>query len=230
MSYANISSALTAAQKNDIKARLDDTKLILSFLVNLTPQERHKILKMGDKSVAFVMGVLAALRANPSVVPPAFIVAEFEKDEQLYNDLLFILNLLRPLLEGIEDTMLAIGNELMKQAISGYKLIAEAAKTNSALSSTAKELGKRYERAARPQPSVFSMQPGETMTLHGVVPKRLFKTLSDGTVILYRGASASGAGKTIGGKSKAIIPSGWTIITVVSNEAAAAVIFSVIQK
>ena len=229
--YSNISSALTPAQKADIQLKVNDIKLILVFLINLTPAERKKLLKMGDKSVSFVQDTLAALKANPSVVPSGFDLIEFEKDLTLYNDLIEILSYLHPLFEGIEDTVLALSNELMRQGIAGYKLIVEAAKTNSALDTVARDLGERFKKAGKTEPKVFTLLPQGKVTLNGIVPDRIFKTLSTATVSIYKGTVVGGnERKVVGGNSSVKLPHGWTTITVVNDDALAAGIFQVIQK
>src|SRR3954470_16457997 len=129
----NISASLTATDKNDIKAHIDGIKSICTFLKNLTPKERQKLFKMGMKSGGFVSGVLKVMKANPGAVPTAFPMSEFEKDYQLYLDLQFVLSHLGPLAEGIEDTLLLLGSELMQQGVAGYKIIKQAARTNSPL-------------------------------------------------------------------------------------------------
>jgi hypothetical protein len=230
MSYSNISSSLTAANKTDIQTKIDSVKLVLLFLINLTPAERKQFLKMGDKSVAFVQKALQAAQANPTVIPATFNVPEFQKDITLFNDLSEILNFLRPLTEGIDDTMLALGNENMRQGIAVYKLIKEASKTNSALSTTAADLGERFKIAGKEAPSVTSVAPLGNATLAGVVPQRLFKNLGNGTLDFFKGNSASGEKKTVGGKSSVKIPFGWTVITVSNPDSAQVGICSVIQK
>jgi hypothetical protein len=225
-----ITSSLTSANKNDIKAHIDGVKFICSFLINLTPRDRQKIYKMGNKSVAFVSGVLKALQANPSAVPSAFALSEFEKDYQLYLDLQFVLSHLRPLVEGIEDTLLLLGSELMKQGVSGYKIMRQAARTNSALDATSKELGARFRHATKLKPAVHSVGPSQSLTLHGIVPNRLFKTLNQSAVIVYRGENTTGPNKIVSGNSKISIPKGWNVVTVVNNDASSQAIFSLIQK
>jgi hypothetical protein len=175
--------------------------------------------------------VLAALQANPTIVPATFDVTEYSKDMTLYSDLLEILNYLRPLFEGIDDTMLALSNELMRQANSGYTLVKEAAKTNSALESTASDLGERFKQAGRQEPTVFTLAPGGNITLNGIVPARQFKNMSaSATVSVYKGPNAGGTRKVVGASSSIKIPSGWTTITVVDDDATSAAVFQVIQK
>jgi len=228
--YSNISSTLSAAQKADLQAKVNDMLLILTFLINLTPVERKKLLKMGDKSVSFVREVLIGLQANPSVVPPNYDVTEYQKDLTLYDDLMAILGYLRPLFEGIEDTILALSNELMRQGISGYNLIKEAAKTNSALDGLAQDLGERFKLAGKTQPTVFTLLPNGQITLNGIVPLRQFKTLSGATVSVYKGNTVGGDKKVVGGNSSIKLPSGWTTITVVDDDSTLPAIFQVIQK
>ena len=228
--YSNISQSLSAAQKADLQLKVKDMLAILVFLINLTPTERKNLLKMGDKSVRFVREVLIGLQANPSVIPPNYDVTEYEKDLTLYDDLMAILGYLRPLFEGIEDTILALGNELMREGISGYNLIKEAAKTTSALDGLAQDLGERFKLAGKTQPTVFTLAPHAQITLNGIVPERLFKTLSGATVSVYRGTAAAGTKKVVGGNSSVKLPSGWTTITVVNDDSALAGIFQTIQK
>src|SRR5256885_17167516 len=108
-----ISASLTQTNKDDIKINVDDIKLILSFLVNITPKERKKFYKMGQKSVGFIKDVLSVLRTHPTAVPAAFSLTDFENDFQLYLDLKGVFDLMLPLMEGIEDTLFVLKSELM---------------------------------------------------------------------------------------------------------------------
>jgi hypothetical protein len=54
MSYQNITASLSPADIQEIKAALQTIQDKLPFLVTLSPDERRKMLKMGDKSLAFV--------------------------------------------------------------------------------------------------------------------------------------------------------------------------------
>jgi hypothetical protein len=216
-----ISQALTALQKTDISTKINDIKLILVWLFNLTPEDRKKIIKMGDKSVSYVRGVLAALKANPAVVPSTFDVTEFEKDMTLYDDLLAILMLLRPLFEGLEDTLVLVGSELIQQANAGYAILKEAAKTNSALTQTVQDLGERYSKAGIIEPTAFVLAPAGNKVLNGVIPGRQFKLVSGGPVTFYRGPVAGGnESKVVGMGNPAKVPTGWTTITIVNNDSA----------
>jgi hypothetical protein len=225
-----ISASLSTADKNTIKNHIDGVKNIITFLKNLQPKERQKLFKMGMKSVGFVKAVITAMKAHPAAVPTSFSVTEFEKDYALYLDLLDVKAELQTLNEGIDDTLLLLGAEMMRQARLGYKLIRTAAKGDMALDKEAAEIGIRFKRAGRTSATVLSLQPQQSITLQGIVPKRIFKTLNKSGVTLYRGTAAVGEGKSVDGNSNFFIPSGWTTITVVNNNAVAQSIISLIKK
>lgn len=54
MPYQNISAELNDEIRQDIHSLLQQVNGKLPFLVNLTPDERSSLPKMGDKSLPFV--------------------------------------------------------------------------------------------------------------------------------------------------------------------------------
>jgi hypothetical protein len=148
-------------------------------------------------------------------------VTEFDKDIVLWDDLTAIILLLRPLFEGIEDTLVLLGSELIQQANAGYAILKEAAKTNSALSDTVSELGERYKKAGIVEPTAFVLAPSASKVLNGVVPGRLFKLVSGGPVTFYKGAVAGvNENKIVNLGNPVKISKGWTTITMVNNDSA----------
>jgi hypothetical protein len=223
-----ISQTLTALQKAAAAQAITDLNLIFTWFLNLTPEDRKKILKMGDKSESFVRGVLQALQLHPTVAG-SLDVAEFEKDLTLWDDLREFATLLTPFYEGLQDTIILLGSELMRQANAGYALIKEAAKTNQALSQIAADLGQRYQKAGPIDPSAFTLPPNGQLTLNGLVAGRQFKIVSGGPVTLYKGNVAGGLeSKTVGLNTPIKLQSGWNISTAV-NMVNTPTIFTVIQ-
>src|SRR4051812_38886679 len=104
----NISQTLTAAQKTDAATAVNDLKLIFTWFLNLNPDDRKGIVKMGEKSEAYVRDVLQTLKANPSAAGTLDLV-EFEKDLTLFDDLRAFAALLTPFYEGLNDTMMLLG-------------------------------------------------------------------------------------------------------------------------
>jgi hypothetical protein len=223
-----ISQALTPAQKAAAATAVNDLKLIFTWFMNLTPEDRKMIVKMGDKSEAFVRKVLEVLQANPAAAG-TLDLTEFAKDLTLYDDLREFAALLTPFYEGLQDTIVLLGSELVQQANIGYANIKEAAKTNAALSTDLAELAQRYERGSRAVPNVFSFAANETRTLNGIVPERQMKVLIGGPFTIYKGSSAAGESRTASTTNPLQIPSGWRTVTVV-NLAATPSVFSVIQS
>jgi hypothetical protein len=224
-----ISASLTSTDKTNIHSNIAAIKAILTFMKNLTPKDRQKLFKMGHKSEGFVQGVLTVLKNQPAAAPSSFDVNEFDKDYKLYCDLRELWMDLISLTEGLEDTLLLLGSELMGQGTMGYKYIKQAAKGTMALDSTAAGLSGRFKQGKKLRPVAYTLMANEKVTLKGVVPKRLFKVLNQTAVLLYRGEAVTGEGRAAGHDTKFIIPSGWTTITI-ENKSDSMAFFSVLQK
>lgn len=136
MSYNNISAAVTATQKTGIKSNIDTVKAALIFLVSLTPAERKRFRKMGFIRTAYVQEVLTVANANPTALSVSFNLAEFNKDYALLRDLVEIMSWLKPLYEGIDDTIFALGMESIKQSDEAYAHLKIEAIKNSNISLT----------------------------------------------------------------------------------------------
>jgi len=120
----------------------------LPFLVNLNPQERKRLRKMGAVRTAYVQDVYQAAANNSGVIPSGFNLAEFGKDVQLMKDMNDILSWLLPVYDGIENTNMAIGSELMKQSDECYGYLKVAAKksSNQSLNQTVKQISKQLKQ------------------------------------------------------------------------------------
>lgn len=100
----------------------------LSFLLNLSVDERKCLPKMGDKSVSFVRKALEHARQNPQVVPLFLNIEEFDKDVKAVDSLIKILYPLHQLLEKVEDTTTIAGSESYASALVFYNAAKSAAK------------------------------------------------------------------------------------------------------
>jgi hypothetical protein len=142
MAYSNISAVITAEDKAAVQAAIQTLKAKLPFLVNLNPQERIKLRKMGAVRTSYVQDVYQAAVNNTGVIPSDINLTEYGKDVALLKDMEDILSWLLPVTEGIEITTMAIGSELMKQsdACYGYLKVAAKKSTNQALGETVKKI------------------------------------------------------------------------------------------
>ncbi|ARV57889.1 hypothetical protein BZZ01_03890 [Nostocales cyanobacterium HT-58-2] len=151
MAYQNIAASLSPEDIQQIKAALQTIQKKLPFLITLSTEERRKLFKMGDKSLAFVNNSLTAAQSNPDILPASFNLQEFVRDYQLAATLTELLISLHQLSEQVDDTLLAVGSEAMSSSLTVYEYVKTAAKKTPGLKSLAEQLGERF-KAIRNKP------------------------------------------------------------------------------
>ena len=149
MPYQNIDAVLTDNDFQEIKNQIQAIEGKLPFLITLTVDERRKLYKMGDKSIAFVTNCLSAAQANPDILPASFALEGFEKDVQLAGQLTELQTLLQQLLEKVDDTRLAVGSEAMTGGRTFYDYVKAAVNFKPGLKSLVAQLGERFKAATR---------------------------------------------------------------------------------
>ena len=221
MANPNISAALTTAQKTTIPTNINAIIALLPFLVNLDPATRQSLRKTGTKREGYVSETYDATTANPTAFPATFSIAEWTKDETLNTDLKLILQWLSPLFEGIDDTILALGGERIKQADSAYAYLKQAAEDNASLSNVVASISRAFAGKGRTgHVPVFTVPAGGLVTLDKIVAGSLFTNLGT-TNLSISNPSGVPAALVVVGSSLAIAPV-FTPIVVVHNESAAA--------
>lgn len=151
MAYSNLSVSLTPEQKQEIIARINAVKAALPFLINLNANERKSMRKVGDKRAGYINDVRNAVKANPNAIPPSIDVTEYDKDAQLFIDLSEIFEYLKPLFEGVSDTLMASGNEAIRTTDQSYAFLKAAARGGGNLDATIKDLAKHFAKTAKPK-------------------------------------------------------------------------------
>ncbi|WP_414587469.1 hypothetical protein [Scytonema sp. PCC 10023] len=151
MAYQNITASLSPEDMQQIKAALQTIQKKLPFLITLSTEERRRLFKMGDKSLAFVNNSLTAAQSNPDILPASFDIQEFVRDYQLAATLTELLIALRQLSEQVDDTLLTVGSEAMSSSLTVYDYVKTAAKKTPGLKSVAEQLGDRF-KAIRNKP------------------------------------------------------------------------------
>ena len=152
MPYQNITGTLSEADIQEIKAALVTIEEKLPFLINLTAEERRKLYKMGDKSLAFVNNSLTAAQSNPDILPASFDIDEFVRDYQLATNLTDIFFRLQQLTEKVDDTLMAVSSEAMSSSLTVYDYVKTAAKKTPGIKIIAEQLGERF-KAIRSKPT-----------------------------------------------------------------------------
>jgi hypothetical protein len=120
-----IPTAVLAKAQKGIDEILSSLK---PYLVALTPAERHGLPKMGQKTLIFVEKSHDYAKRNPNIVPPFLDMKEFDEDFADAHGLWGLLNSVRQLEEGLDDTEMAAGSEAFKSSLAVYNCAKTAAK------------------------------------------------------------------------------------------------------
>ncbi|MEH1796316.1 hypothetical protein [Nostoc sp.] len=145
MSYQNIAAALSPQDIQEIKAALQKIQQKMPFLVTLSTEERRKLVKMGDKSLAFVNNSVTAAQSNREILPATFEVEELVRDYQLATALTEVLISMQQLAEQVDDTLMAVGSEAMTSSLTVYDYVKTASKKTPGLKIVAEQLGERFK-------------------------------------------------------------------------------------
>jgi hypothetical protein len=150
---------MAASTENIISIEIpeSDVKLVLEYLykiqevlkpylIALSPEDKRKLLKMGDKTVSFVEKTLDYVKSNPEFVPIYMDVKEFEKDTTAVKSLIAMLNPAIQIEQGLNDTEMLAGSEAYTAALIYYNSVKQAAKNNIPNASAIyDDLSKRFD-------------------------------------------------------------------------------------
>ena len=140
-----VTGTFTAAQRTAIEGAVQTILANLPFAVDLSILQRRDLLKMGDKSVAFVRKAKELAQQNPAWLPATFPRQEFIDDLTRYDDLASVEMLVTTLLEKITDTRMASSSDAMVAALMLYG-IAKAAGAGSNLDDLLQDMGSRFSK------------------------------------------------------------------------------------
>ncbi|MDR1338862.1 MAG: hypothetical protein LBK58_02225 [Prevotellaceae bacterium] len=111
--------------------KIDEAIAILHpNLYSLTPDDRQRLLKMGDKSLAFVEKTGELAETNPQFAPSYFDLSEFKTDFADAVNLRTVANRLQQFSREVDDTAMLAGSEAFTQALSYYNSVKQAARDN----------------------------------------------------------------------------------------------------
>nr|WP_322714946.1 hypothetical protein [Nostoc sp. ChiSLP03a]MDZ8216232.1 hypothetical protein [Nostoc sp. ChiSLP03a] len=145
MAYQNIAATLSPQDIQEIKAALQTVQRKMPFLITLSTEERRKLVKMGDKSLAFVNNSITAAQSNREILPATFDVEELVQDYQLAAALTELLISMQQLTEQVDDTLMAVGSEAMTSSLTVYDYVKTASKKTPGLKIVAEQLGERFK-------------------------------------------------------------------------------------
>ena len=145
MSQNLISLTFTDAQLSAVDAALTTLEDAFSGLVALDGDERRSLNRMGAKSEHFCRQTLHILSQNPQIVPPSIGVRDAQADLAALDRLRPLAQRMRRLMERADDSVVALGSDVMSLALEGYALLKVAGK-NQGLEGLRKELGSRFSK------------------------------------------------------------------------------------
>lgn len=145
MSENRVSAVLSEADRKAVLDAIETIRTKLSFLIDLTPEQRRSLPKMGDKSRAFVAKALAIAQHNSNFLPRSFSVEEFERDVALAEALLPIMVSLTRLQEQINDTYIEVGSEAYSASLVVYQCGRNSGDGES-LEGLLDDMGQRFAR------------------------------------------------------------------------------------
>lgn len=123
-----VSAVLGDAEVAEVRTQIGALRTRLPFLINLSPQDRKDLPKLGDKSVGFDEKCQAYMESNPEFLPGFVDTAELDRDRALRSQLLRLAPDLMALAEQIEDTLTALGSEIVMVDFAYYQGVREAAR------------------------------------------------------------------------------------------------------
>lgn len=127
-----ISTEISTDQLAAIAASFLQLKTMVAQIttIHLTAEERMSMLKMGDKTLAFVTKTLEYAVQNPNLVPNYVDLTEARRDSKLASDIYGIFQQLSTLLRAIEDAGMVAGSEAYEASLIIYHSIKGASRSN----------------------------------------------------------------------------------------------------
>jgi hypothetical protein len=101
--------------------------LLAPYLLSLTPNERHDLPKMGDKTLSFVEKARDYAHKYPQLCPSYLNMDAFDTDMTDATGLRTVHISARQLADGIDDTAMTAGSEAYQSALVFYNAAKAAA-------------------------------------------------------------------------------------------------------
>lgn len=151
MSQNLISLTLSDNALAEVDTALDTLEKHFGNFINLSPEERRNLLKMGDKTEAFCRQTLTVAAQNTQSIPPNLDFAEAQADLANLDKLRPRLHRLRDLLGRGEDTDMALGSDIYSFSLDAYASL-KIAGIGSGLDTLRQAMSVRFNRGGKAKP------------------------------------------------------------------------------
>ncbi|TGE17801.1 hypothetical protein [Hymenobacter elongatus] len=154
-------AAIPAPVLAQVQDSLNAIKTALApYLISLTPEERKSMLRMADKTVAFVQKTTDYATNTPALVPPFVELSELKADVAALTALVPLHQQLEQLALDMDSTMMVAGSEAYANSLTIYNNIKFMAQNKQAGAQAAFEdlkqrfAGQGKQKQAPVKPSV----------------------------------------------------------------------------
>lgn len=143
MPINRVSSNLSVTDQHEVMDLIAQINQKLAFLIDVGPQERRSMTKLGDRNRAFTRKALEIATQTPDFLPRSFDITEMRRDLELFEALQPMLLALTRLRELVDDTAVAAGDEAYRAALEVYRY-AKANGSVAGLDDLIDEMGRRF--------------------------------------------------------------------------------------
>ncbi|MBF9221141.1 hypothetical protein [Hymenobacter ruricola] len=152
---------IPAAVLASVQAKLDAIKAELGpYLLSLTPEERKTMLRMADKTVAFVSKTADYATNNPAFVPGFVDLAELKQDVAGMTALTSLRQQFEQLALDLDSTVMVAGSEAYGNSLTVYGNVKYLAKNKQPGAQAAYEdLSQRFPGHANAGRKAKAAQP-----------------------------------------------------------------------
>lgn len=124
-----VNFTIPAEVLDQAKAKIAELEaLIEPYIIELTPNERKRQISVSDGNLPFVEKTLQYTQNNPEFNPAFLDATEFSNDFSVYQSAKPLMNSLKQLHTGIENTVMGSGAEAYTQALTYYNSVKYAHK------------------------------------------------------------------------------------------------------
>ena len=145
-----VSLVLSAEQLDQASRGLGMLEQSLVDLLSLSVEQRLELRKMGPKSEMFARKAHDVVVQSPNIMPRSFDIEEFSADLKALDQLRPLFLRITALARRAEDTEMALGSDIYKAALDGYRF-AKAEGKGAALDELAEQAAVRFGRKGRPK-------------------------------------------------------------------------------
>lgn len=109
------------AQVLDLQSQIN--QLMAPYVIALTPDERHDLPKMAEKTVSFVSKALDYAESNPEFAPKYLDIKALQTDVKAVTDLTSVEQPVQNLFIQLNDTIMMAGSEAYIAALMYYNSV-----------------------------------------------------------------------------------------------------------